>query len=546
MFTSLFRAEDRSPGDDFWYSPVAGGTGALKVTTEAAMRLTAVYACVRLASESMAILPFRLYRRRADGRGRDLVTSHWLHRLFSRRPNQWQNPFSWREMLQAHLELRGNAFCRIIEGARGEIAQLVPLHPDRVMIELLGDNRWRYRYSRADGTHEWLRRDQVWHLRGLSDDGVKGLNPIEHNRETIASGIEATRFGNRQFANDARPASGWIKFPGQFKTPELKRKVRNDLQEQQSGANRGKLLLLDQDMEYHQVGVSAKDAQWLEARQASVTDVARMFRLPPHKIADLSRSTNNNIEHQSLEFVTDSMLPRAGRWSSSIEFDLLGEQDEDLEVEFDFSILLKGDAKSRGEYLRAMVLGGIYSRNEAREADGKNPVDGLDEFLVPANERLLSESQGEPAPDDETDPARPSNPAKPPADPEDDTEDDDAAAMAVQTPAPGGRLQAMAAAAAERIARKECRDVCRVARAYPPHSDEGRAAMVDLYAKHATFVQQALSVSAEAAQAYCIAQADLAATPSLQAELFESLAALRLTRLAITGRHDETQEDTAP
>lgn len=520
MFTSLMRAEvDRSPGSDFWYQPV-GLTSAsgVRVTSEAAMRHGAVYASVQVLSQSMAVLPFELYRRNAGG-GRTFVADHWLYRLMAKRPNRFQSPFTWRQMVQGHLCFRGNAYCRIVEGPRGSIAELLPMHPDRVSVELLDNESWRYRYKRANGAEEVLRRDQVWHLKGLSDDGVLGLNPIEVCRESIGGAIAAERYANRFFANDAKPTSGWIGGPAKFPTNEARRKYREEVQEQQGGGNRGKMLILDAGMEFHEIGMTNADAQFIETRKLSISDIARIFRIPPHKIGDLSRSTNNNIEQQGLEFWQDTMLPWTTNWASSLLFDLLGDGVEDLEPCFGFSPLLNADSKTRSEYLSRMVTAGILTRNEAREIEGYNPLPGLSEPLVPTNERELSDK---PAPT-KTLPA--------PAEDDDAGEPADAAAQ----PAPviaraSERALALASSAAERLMRKEVAEVTRAQRA------GGGEALVGVYTRHAEFVAEVLGVTQQAADDYCLAMSELGSDTLLAN--YEQLALARLTRLALTGSHD--------
>lgn len=391
MFLSLFRAERPAPDDDFWFTPLGRETAAgVLVSPDRALQLTAVYGCVRLLAESFATLPFGLYRPRADGRGRARVVDHWLYRLMTRRPNRFQTPFEWREMLQGHLALRGNAFNQIIPDGRGGIAELMPMHPDRVTIELLDNGSYRYRYTPRVGGQEVLRRDEVWHLRGLSSDGIVGLSPLELAREAIGLGLAAQSYASRFFANDAKPTGGWIESPAKFGEETTRERFRESVQRAVGGANRHKILVLDRGMKYHEIGVSNRDSQFLETRQANVADIARMFRVPPHKIADLSRSTNNNIEHQDIEFYKDTMLPWTERWESSIRSELLGE-DTDLDVEFDFSRLLRGDAKSRAEYAHAGVLDGWLTRNEARELENYDPIEGLDEPLVPVNMRGISD-----------------------------------------------------------------------------------------------------------------------------------------------------------
>ena len=392
MFVSRIRAavDDRSPWGDFWFQPVGGrsGTGQV-VNADTAMRLSAVYACVRVHTESFAVLPFRLYRPRVGGRGRQLVTDHWAYTLFARRPNRFQNPFEFREMLQGHLSLRGNAFCEPVEDGRGGILELLPRHPDRIQVEVMSDDTWRYRYTERDGTQRIIRRDKMWTIRGLSGDGIVGLNPIEMQRESIGAGLAAQDYGNRFFANDAKPTGGWIEFPGKIADKATRETLGQSIKDAISGRNRHRILTLDQGMKYHEVGVSNKDSQFLESRGYTRTEIAGMFRVPPHMIGDLSRATFSNIEQQAIDFWQNCMLPWCERWEAAVET-LIG--DDELEVEFDFRNLLRGDATSRAAYAHSGVLDGWLTRNEARELEGYDPIEGLDEPLVPVNERGLDDA----------------------------------------------------------------------------------------------------------------------------------------------------------
>ncbi len=385
----------------------------MRVSADSAMRLTAVYACVRILSETMASLPFVLYRTDASG-GKVRVTDHWLYRLFARRPNRFQNPFEWREMMQGHMALRGNAYNRIVSNARGEITELVPIHPDRIRIEMLPCGEFRYRVTDRDGRESVLPRGEVWHLRGLSSDGLLGMSPIEIARESVGMALAAQDYGARFFANDAKPTGGWIEFPGSFKDAEAKKVFRESYQQAQSGANRGKVLVLENGMKFHEVGVTNRDAQFLELRKFQITDIARLFRVPPHMIGDLDRATFSNIEQQSLEFVMHTMTPWAERWEASIEAELLPD-DDGLEVEFDFANLMRGDAASRAGYYQSGIQNGWLTRNEARLAENLNPLEGLDEPLRPLN--MTEESDAEEAEDEPAE--KPPTPE--PKEPEDET-----------------------------------------------------------------------------------------------------------------------------
>jgi len=393
-FFDRFRAyrADRSAWSDFYFEPVgAKSISGMRVSSDAALRLAAVYACVRILSETMASLPVVVYRMRPDG-GKDRIKDHWLYHRLARTPNRYQNPFEWREMLQGHLTLRGNAYCQILANRDGEIKELLPIHPDRVKLEMLSNGDYRYRISQTSGTDIVLPRGEVWHLRGLSSDGLMGMSPIELARESLGIALAAQDYGARFFANDAKPTGGWIEFPGNFKDAEAKRVFRESYQQAQSGSNRGKVLVLENGMKFHEVGVTNKDAQFLELRKFQITDIARLFRVPPHMIADLDRATFSNIEQQSLEFVMHTMTPWAERWEAAIERDLIFEN-EDLEVEFDFANLMRGDAASRSAYYQSGIQNGWLTRNEARAAENLNPIAGLEQPLRPLN--MVEESDAE-------------------------------------------------------------------------------------------------------------------------------------------------------
>ena len=228
MFVSKIRAaaDDRSPWGNFWFEPVSmRSISGARVSNEGALRLTAVYACVRVLSETFAVLPFVLYENKPGG-GKKIITDHWLNKLFNKRPNRYQNPFEWREMLQGHLVLRGNAFNRMLFNARGEITELIPIHPDRIKIELLNGGEYRYIVTDPNGVQSTLTRGEVWHLRGLSSDGLIGMNPVEIAREAIGMGLSAQDYGARFFANDARPTGGWIEMEGGFASNDARKVFR--------------------------------------------------------------------------------------------------------------------------------------------------------------------------------------------------------------------------------------------------------------------------------------------------------------------------------
>lgn len=381
MFLSKIQAAgDRSPYGDFWFEPVTVRTlSGMRVTSDTALQLSAVYRAVFLLAGHFAMLPMTIKQIGKLSR----VDGHWLRKRF-KKPNRWQNGFEWRMMLMGHLLLRGNAYNEIIEDRRGNVLELVPLHPDRVKVEMLADGEYRYRVSDADGNERILSRGQVWHLRGLSSNGIVGLSVIECARESLGLGLSAQAYGARFFANDAKPTGGWIEYTGNFADKEARRLFRESVQEAQSDANRGKIMVLDRGMKYHDVGVTNADAQFLESRKFQISDIARWFGVPPHKLADLDRATFSNIEQQGLEYVTDSLMIWTEIWENSVE-DVFIFENEDVEVDFDFKKLARGDSTARANNNSKLVAGGIITRNEARADEGREPLPGLDEPLQPLN-----------------------------------------------------------------------------------------------------------------------------------------------------------------
>lgn len=440
MFLTKIRASsaDRSPYGDFWFNPVPSRGGFRTVTADRAMRLSAVFACIRVLAESFAVLPLRMYQ---EGTSRKQVP-HWLLGLINRTPNPWQTGYEWREMMMAHLCMRGNAYNEIVTDRRGNITQFTPLHPDRMKVEWIGGgSEWDYRYRYTDrmGQEHVFVRGEIWHLRGLSSDGILGLSPLEVAAQVVNLGLAAQEYGARFFQNDAKPGGGWIGMPGNFKDKEARQQFRESWQEAQSGMNRGKVAVLEGGMEFHELGLSNKDSQFLEARQFTVTEIARIFRVPPHKIGDLSKATFSNIEQQSLEFVLDTMQPWAERWESSMESNFIGD-DEGVDPEFDFKRLMRGDQTARAAYYQGGINSGWLTRNEARAGEGLEPLDGLDEPLRPLN--MVEESAAE-AQEDGIQPPAPAAPEPATAMPA-PAEEDEASA----------RLQAVLRGNAARMARR--------------------------------------------------------------------------------------------
>lgn len=453
--------EPRGPLDDFWYMPVGLPTAAgVLVSSDQALRLSIVYACVKVLAETVAQLPLILYRRL--DRGKERATEHPLYWMLSRRPNVMQTSFEWREMMQGHLGLRGNAYSEIVyQGNR--IAGLKPFHPDCVRVEDIPGG-WRYMVKDTPTSPERpVLRDEMLHLRGLAQNGVVGLNPIEMEREAIGFALAAQEHGARFYQNGAT-FPGWIEHPSNFKDKEKRNQFREDWQESQTGRRLFKTPVLEYGMKYHEVQIKHTDLQYLETRKFENEDVARIFRMPPHKVGMLDKATFSNIEQQSIEFVTDTMMPWLVRWEQRLTESLLTES-EQQEYFFEFLVdgLLRGDAAARAAYYKSGVQDGWMTRNEVRDRENLNPLPGLDEPLEPLNM------------------ARANDP-RPPAD-------------------QPSRAQALQLAAAERVVRKEAA----VLRKLAGREDEA-AELLAFFEGHVAYVRDAMLTTDDIAAQWCAEQ----------------------------------------
>lgn len=352
-----------------------------RVNASSAMQLSAVFSCVRVISESVASLPIELYQRNNDG-GKQRAPGHPLYKLLKTSPNGWQTSLEFIEMMQAHVELRGNAYA-YISRLGGNVEELIPLHPDRIEMLVAPDLTITYKYTQPDGRIKTLSQSDVFHLRGMSSDGFRGLSMLSVAREPIGMGLSMQEHGARLFANGARPGLV-LKHPGKL-SKEAHENLRNSWNDNYGGAaNSGKTALIEEGMSVEKIGMTNDDAQWLESRKLTRSEICGMFRVPPHKIGDLDRATFSNIEHQSIEFVTDAVLPRVRRWEQAIARDLILVPDKYF-AEFNIAGLLRGDIKSRYESYAIARQWGWLSVNDIRRMENLNPVDNGDTYLQPLN-----------------------------------------------------------------------------------------------------------------------------------------------------------------
>lgn len=351
------------------------------------MRTSAVYACVRVLAESIGQLPVHIYER--NGKSREPATDHQVDKLL-RWPNSINTAAEWRETMQGHVSLRGNAYSAIEIGYNRGIEAMIPMDPDRVTVRMTPGRELLYDYqepetvTRSGGKTTFL-QGEVLHLRGLSNDGIMGLSPIAMMRESIGMALAAEDYGARFFANDTE-GGVIVEMPGALKDEAAVARFKQSWQAASTGGNRHKVRILEGGAKAAKLGVTNKDSQFLESRKFQIADIARAFRVPLHLINDLDRATFSNIEHLGLEFVVHTLGPWIVKWEQSIARSLIGEEDSDRYYpKFIVDAFLRGDIKSRYEAYTQGINAGWLTPNEVREKEDRNPLPGLDKPLRPLN-----------------------------------------------------------------------------------------------------------------------------------------------------------------
>jgi HK97 family phage portal protein len=379
---SVSKANPQDPVVATWFGGRAASSGAT-VTAETALQVAAVYACVRILAESIASLPLNLMTQ--SGARREHATGHPLYWPMKNQPNRWQTSYEWREMMIGHAALRGNAYSEIVPGRANPVAELVPLHPGRVRPFLAPDNALAYEYSPPEGEKRIILGHEMHHLRGLSSDGYVGLSPVDLMREPIGLAIAQEQHGGSFFGNGATPG-GVLEHPGVISDEAATRLKKAWEQRHQGAGNAHRLAVLEEGMKWQTIGIEPEKAQLLGSRKFQVTEIARIFRIPPHMLADLERATFSNIEHQGLEFVIHTLMPWLVRWEQALLRDLITKANQRTHYwKFNTDALLRGDTKTRFEAYAVGRGWGWLSVNDVREKEDQNPITDGDQYLVPLN-----------------------------------------------------------------------------------------------------------------------------------------------------------------
>ena len=370
----LFKPKNSTNGSAYQFF-FGQSTSGEYVNERSSLQISAVYACVRILSEAIASLPFQLYRTTSDG-GREKARDHPLYFLLAKEPNPEMTSIVFRETMMLQALLWGNAYAQIVRNGRGEVEMLYPLQSSRMKVDRDEKGKLYYEYTLTVGdaktmkgksTTVRLRYEEVLHIPALSFDGIVGNSVIALAKNTLGLAIATETFASKLFKNGARPG-GVLEHPGTLKDPE---KLRQSWQDTFGGSgNSNKVAVLEEGVHYQPITISPEEAQFIDSRKFSVQEIARIFRVPPHMLGDLERSTYNNVEEMSLDFVKYTLEPWIILWEQSVEKALLTKEEKmDYFVRMNVDGLLRGDFRTRMEGYRIGINCGVYSVNEVRRLE---------------------------------------------------------------------------------------------------------------------------------------------------------------------------------
>lgn len=381
FLSGLFRSRDapkNSTSGSAYRFFMGNSSSGKRVNERSAMQMTAVYSCVRILSEAVAGLPLHLYQY-TDKSNKEKAIDNPLYFLLHDEPNSEMTSFVFRETLMTHLLLWGNAYSQIIRNGKGEVIALYPLMPDRMTVNRDENGQLYYEYMVSSDDAKTLKGSMVrlstydvLHIPGLGFDGLVGYSPIAMAKNAIGLAIAAEEYGSKFYANGATP-SGILEYPGTVKEPE---KVRESWNAGFGGSlNSHKVAVLEKGMKYTPISIAPNEAQFLETRKFQVNEIARIFRVPPHMVGDLEKSSFSNIEQQSLEFVKYTLEPWLVRWEQAMQRALIPQEDKSKYfIKFNVDGLLRGDYQSRMQGYSVGIQNGFMSPNDVRTLENMDLI----------------------------------------------------------------------------------------------------------------------------------------------------------------------------
>jgi HK97 family phage portal protein len=401
ILARLLRPQALDALDDRWYTSApyaATAYSGVSVTAGTALMSSAVWSCVRLIAESVATMPIILYRRQSDG-GKRRAPEHPLYDLLHDDPNELQSAFTWKRFMMVQALLYGNAYSRIVPGARGAVDRLEPIHAEMMRIEYLADGGIRYmERNPTTGQEQAVNVEDIFHLPGLSLDGIGGLSLVQYARESIGLALAAEGYSAKFYSQGAQPG-GVLKTPGKL-SPTGYDRLKQSWQDHHAGpANWHKPAILEEGVEWVQMGMTHQDAELIAQLDWSAGDIARFFNVPLHMIQLMTKSTSwgSGIEEMGIQFVTFTLLPWVKNWEQLITKKLIVARQAYF-AEFLLDSLMRGKLTERYQAYGMGRQWGWLSVNDVRRLENMNPIEDGDGYMMPLNMTELGTPPPEPAP----------------------------------------------------------------------------------------------------------------------------------------------------
>ncbi|MEH3487446.1 phage portal protein [Enterobacter kobei] len=365
----------------FWEEWFGTSSSGKVVTADKAIQLSAVWACVRLLSESISTLPLKIYVRQPDG-SRKAATDHPAYSILCRRPNSEMTPSRFMLMVVASICLRGNAFIEK-KFIANRLVSLVPLLPQNMVVKRLTTGALEYKYT-ENGNERVIPVKNIMHIRGFGLDGVCGMMPMKTGRDVIGSAMAVEESAAKIFEQGLQ-SSGFLSAENAL-TEEQRERLRSYMAAFTGSKNAGKIMVLEGGLKYQGVTMNPEDAQMLESRAFSIEEICRWFRVPPFMVGHTTKQSSwaSSLEGMNLQFLTHTLRPLLVNIEQEIGRCLL-DSDDEVFAEFSVEGLLRADSAGRAAYYTSALQNGWMSRNDVRRLENMPPIEGGDIYTVQLN-----------------------------------------------------------------------------------------------------------------------------------------------------------------
>ena len=377
FITNLFKRKEKNQQRGLSFDSIF--PNSTTIDNDKALTLTAVWCAIRLLSESVSSLPCSVYTKQSNG---DKVEDpkNRIYDLIKYRPNRYQNKITFFEYIMMSICTDGNSYVQIVRDGSGRPSQLIPISPDTVDV-VINDGELFYQIDSVG----ILDSADVLHFKTLTDNGIDGISPIDQCKKALSWALNLEEYGDTFFKNGAKPSS--VLSTDRALSEQAIERLKNSFSNTYAKLkNSNSTIILEEGLSFTPISISPEQAQFLSSRQFSIEEVARIFNIPPHMLKDLSKSSFNNIEMQSQEFVTYTLMPYITRIENEMNYKLFRSNDVGKTfIEFNVNGLLRGDVKTRNEAYKTAITNGYMSINEVRQKENLNSIEGGDKHFMQLN-----------------------------------------------------------------------------------------------------------------------------------------------------------------